>query len=456
MKGLVCALVAFWALADVSAQCNLLVNGDFEQPAESGAYNMLRQDQVPGWKTTAGDGIIELWRNLTPAHSGKQLCEIDANTQATLYQDIKVLPGSTLHIAFSHRGRATYETLTLLAGPVAGKPDTLGRFTTGTSQWVRYEVKYTVPDKVTSIRVAWRSEVPGSVGNLLDNCSVSLAEGSANITMTVSNDVTIRRGESVTLKATFNLPEAVERVNWLGSGQENMDSAEITVSPDSSVTYLVRAWDVCGKAIATKKVSVTVKQVKTKVAPEATEPSFVDNNILLVLDISSSMAQQDRLKLMRQTVQELMSRMGPRDRLGVVVFNEKPVVFLTPGPLTDAARRQLLQKLEVTSAYGASRGQQALEFAYTLSESQFIEGGNNQVYLVSDGGFEYADRRFARQMKQRKKQGIELGFVAIQPRESTIGLLEKTVKLSGGSVVVIKSAGEVQALSREVMESARR
>lgn len=454
---LLLSLLIMLVATSATCQCNLLVNGDFEDPAVGAPYVMLHHDKVPGWKTTARDGIIEIWKGMTPAAHGKQLCEINANMTAAIWQDILVKPGTELKISFQHRGRATRESLVLEVGKPEDPLTMLGRYTTGTDGWKTYETAYKVPDNVKFVRIQLRSEVPGSIGNLVDNVVVSAKDG-GNVNMAVSPHVTIKAGKTVDLKAMFDNPHAIERVNWLGSNQQTFEGSIITVSPLQTTTYLVRAWDVCGHQLPSKAVTVTVngKAKKNPSDSQTLNPAHLPkepaaNNIVLVLDISSSMALYERMSLTKETVRQLIGSFRKQDRLTVIVFNFGTEIIQQPVVMDANAQRKLLAKIDQFKAGGGSNGEKALQEAYTLAEQHFITGGNNKVYLVSDGAFSYNKKTFGKEMKSRKKAGIALGIVAIQPRENTFAEMNKIINISGGDVVIIKNLEDAKALKEQVM-----
>ncbi|MFJ4965327.1 hypothetical protein ACIP6P_23230 [Streptomyces sp. NPDC088729] len=157
-----------------------LVNGSFEEPVVTN-YEILPDasqtgaaKRVPGWRTTATDHQIELWRsgfNGVPAAHGSQFAELNANQVATLYQDLPTSPGSKLYWRLYHRGRAGQDTMALDIG-APGSTAEQRRFTDGNSVWGYYTGTYTVPAGQTTTRFAFRSvsAAGGSqaVGNFLD------------------------------------------------------------------------------------------------------------------------------------------------------------------------------------------------------------------------------------------------------------------------------------------------
>ncbi|GEM_PF-1911015 len=106
-----CAILLASALTvSQSAQAGM-VNGGFELPsfAPIPNYHQIAQATVPGWHTTASDGLIEIWNNGFggfASYEGTQHAEINATQMGTLYQDVPGIPAGVLvGFQFAHRGR---------------------------------------------------------------------------------------------------------------------------------------------------------------------------------------------------------------------------------------------------------------------------------------------------------------------------------------------------------------
>ncbi|MFJ1649611.1 hypothetical protein [Streptomyces sp. NPDC088258] len=157
-----------------------LANGSFEQPAVTD-YEILPDasqtqapKRVPGWRTTATDHMIELWRSGflgVPSAEGAQFAELNANEVATLYQDLPTTPGTKLYWRLYHRGRQGQDTMALDIG-APGSAVEQRKFTDGNTSWGFYTGTYTVPAGQTLTRFAFRSVSAAGgnrgIGNFLD------------------------------------------------------------------------------------------------------------------------------------------------------------------------------------------------------------------------------------------------------------------------------------------------
>ncbi|MGV1011586.1 MAG: choice-of-anchor L domain-containing protein, partial [Flavobacterium sp.] len=164
---------------NVSSLCNL----DFEAPCGLTPANLIFVDQsnFSCWKTTATDGLIEAWSSGfqgVSSFSGTQFVELNANEVSTLFQDISVLPGSTVNISFAHRGRLGTDIMAVEVGPIGGPYTSLGQFSAPATNWVYNSVPFTFPNNGVSnysFRFVSVSSASGdlSSGNFLDNISIT-------------------------------------------------------------------------------------------------------------------------------------------------------------------------------------------------------------------------------------------------------------------------------------------
>ena len=163
----------------------LLTNGGFEAPVITAAWAFKLAAEVPGWETHAADGKLELWRNRgvdnIPSYEGNQHDEVNATTNAAIFQDFTTTPGRTILWSFAHRGRSGIDTLRLRIGSTATLTDQAD-FSTNKDAWNKYTGTYVVPAGQTTTRLKFEpiavASGNNSIGNLLDGvlvCQLPLA-----------------------------------------------------------------------------------------------------------------------------------------------------------------------------------------------------------------------------------------------------------------------------------------
>ncbi|MBB4917632.1 hypothetical protein [Streptosporangium saharense] len=140
---------------------------------------------MPGWKTSAGDGLVEVWGPDAPAvrpDTGRQFAEVNGTAPATLSQDVRTVPGSTLTWHLAHRGRTEGNTKDVLQVRIGGvtqvpKGQSTPDIADGGAKWGHYTGRYLVPPGQTVTRLEFVSISSGSglpnQGNLLDSVEIS-------------------------------------------------------------------------------------------------------------------------------------------------------------------------------------------------------------------------------------------------------------------------------------------
>lgn len=109
------------------------------------------------------------------------------------------------------------------------------------------------------------------------------------------------------------------------------------------------------------------------------------NNLVFLIDVSGSMLQDNKLPLVKQTLNKLTEQLTKEDKLSIVVYAGAAGCVLEPtsGDETDKIK-EALKDLE---AGGSTAGGEGIELAYKIAQEHFIENGNNRIIMATDGDF---------------------------------------------------------------------
>jgi|GEM_PF-3268034 len=111
-----------------------------------------------------------------------------------------------------------------------------------------------------------------------------------------------------------------------------------------------------------------------------------ENNLILLLDVSGSMNQPNKLPLLKQAFGNLLSYMRAEDQISVIIYSGDARVILDP---TSAANKQkIMRSIEYLKTAGATKAKVGLKKAYQLAQDNYISGGNNRIILATDGSFD--------------------------------------------------------------------
>jgi len=125
--------------------CVYLCNTDFEQflgVTPPSGFSWFPQANIPCWKTTASDGLIEIWHTgfgLVPAYTGNYFAELNATQVGTLYQTFTANAPQSVIVSFAHRGRyAGLDVMKVSIVDPGGTATPLGTYSDNNSAWNFY------------------------------------------------------------------------------------------------------------------------------------------------------------------------------------------------------------------------------------------------------------------------------------------------------------------------------
>jgi Ca-activated chloride channel family protein len=121
--------------------------------------------------------------------------------------------------------------------------------------------------------------------------------------------------------------------------------------------------------------------------------------LTFVIDVSGSMAREDRLELVKRALRVLVDQLRADDAVGIVVFGSSARVLLEPVRLGDGGfddgparglraqrgRDRVLAAIEQLRPEGATNTEDGLRLGYDMARRAFRTGGNNRILLCSDG-----------------------------------------------------------------------
>jgi Ca-activated chloride channel family protein len=106
-------------------------------------------------------------------------------------------------------------------------------------------------------------------------------------------------------------------------------------------------------------------------------------SLTFVIDVSGSMAMENRLGLVKQSLQLLVDRLRPDDSVAIVVFGTDARVQLNPTSGED--RTTILNAIYSLNTEGATNAEAGLRLGYDIAARAYRPGAINRVILCSDG-----------------------------------------------------------------------
>lgn len=128
-------------------------------------------------------------------------------------------------------------------------------------------------------------------------------------------------------------------------------------------------------------------------------------NIIILLDVSGSM--RGNTEQTQAIISTVISKLGNGDKLSLVTYSSSDHVELEAFTVNGYEDRiRALEKLLSLEIYGGTWGSKGIERAYQIGKENYIDGGNNQVILITDGdlNFGITDKGGLEELIERKKK----------------------------------------------------
>ena len=108
-----------------------------------------------------------------------------------------------------------------------------------------------------------------------------------------------------------------------------------------------------------------------------------DASLTFVIDVSGSMDMDNRLGLVKRSLELLVEQLRPRDRVSIVVYGSEARVVLEPTSGEDKGR--ILDAIYSLQPEGATNAEAGIRLGYQMAMHAYNPEGINRVILCSDG-----------------------------------------------------------------------
>lgn len=140
---------------------------------------------------------------------------------------------------------------------------------------------------------------------------------------------------------------------------------------------------------------------------------YKKNNIVFLIDKSSSMNKPDCMPLLQMAMTQLANMTRSEDRITIITYaNEAKVVL--PG-MAGSENTEIIAVIDQLKCGGRTEGGKAIHTAYRNAQENFIQDGVNQIIIATDGGFNGLTENEAEMMalvSSKAKEGIMLSVLA--------------------------------------------
>ena len=258
-----------------------------------------------------------------------------------------------------------------------------------------------------------------------DNPRVNVSLDSSNAAY--SNIRRMINNEYVIYKDSVNIEQMLNYFNYSyeNTSNEQLDSfLEIAKCPWNEGNMLL--------AYAVKAKDFVIEESKP-------------NNFVFLLDVSGSMYSENKLPLMINAFKILIDNLNDNDRVSIVTYagSERVLVEGAYG----YEKPKLSAIINDLTAGGSTAGSKGIQTAYQLAEKYYIEGGNNRVFLATDGDFNvgiYSTTALKTFISAKRLTGVYLSLFGFGEGNLKSSTMDTLAQAGNGNYYYIDSILEAQ------------
>jgi Ca-activated chloride channel family protein len=177
-------------------------------------------------------------------------------------------------------------------------------------------------------------------------------------------------------------------------------------------------------------------------------------NLVFLVDVSGSMQSQDKLGLVKRSLQLLVSQMQEDDRIALVVYAGRAGMVLDSTPASEKSK--ILSAIESLSAGGSTNGAAGIQLAYRIAEENKIDDGINRVIIASDGDLNVGVTSIddlIELISKKRENGIALTSLGYGTGNYNYSLMEQIADAGNGNAAYIDTLSEARKVLITEMQS---
>ena len=172
-----------------------------------------------------------------------------------------------------------------------------------------------------------------------------------------------------------------------------------------------------------------------------------DATLVFAVDVSGSMAREERLGLVGQSLRLLVEELGSNDEVAIVTYGDRGSVLLE----TTSGRNkgEILQAIDSLSPGGSTYVEDGLRIAYGLASSEVEPGRITRVILLSDGVGNVGNTgpdAILRQVRQHVDEGVTLTTVGFGMGNYNDILMEQLANDGDGAYYYVDTLSEARRI----------
>jgi Ca-activated chloride channel homolog len=168
-------------------------------------------------------------------------------------------------------------------------------------------------------------------------------------------------------------------------------------------------------------------------------------NLVFLIDVSGSMADENKLPLVKNALTELAKQLRPEDHVSIVVYAGASGCVLEP---TSGSNRGAIEEaLARLGAGGGTNGAGGIQLAYELARKHFDREAINRVILATDGDFNVgttSESELVDLIERERESGVFLTILGVGTGNLKDSTMEKLADHGNGNYAYLDTPAEAR------------
>jgi len=165
--------------------------------------------------------------------------------------------------------------------------------------------------------------------------------------------------------------------------------------------------------------------------------------LTFVIDVSGSMNMENRLGLVKQSLEILLGQLRQGDKVGIVIYGTDAKVLLEPKSLDQEG--EIINAIRALEPSGSTNAEAGLKLGYQIAEKYFQSGAINRVILCSDGVANVGQTgpdSILTEIKKQSESGINLSTIGFGMGNYNDTLMEQLANNGDGNYYYVDDLAE--------------
>ncbi|MDR2010049.1 MAG: von Willebrand factor type A domain-containing protein [Bacteroidales bacterium] len=177
------------------------------------------------------------------------------------------------------------------------------------------------------------------------------------------------------------------------------------------------------------------------------ENNIPPSNLVFLIDVSGSMYSQEKLPLLKSSLNILIDKLRPQDKVSIVVYAGSAGCVL---PSTSGNNKEKIRKaINKLEAGGSTAGEAGIKLAYKIAVENYIKDGNNRVILATDGDFNVgpsSNSELERLIEKNRDKGVYLTILGFGMGNYKDATMENLSNKGNGNYAYVDNINEANKI----------